>query len=214
MSPALSSSRRAGLATSIALAAALAVPLLAGCANSPAVRLFQLRAEPPVAVGPLAIHSGWTWQLAAVRLPEYLDRDAIVVPVGQSGLQAHSTERWAEPLRNSVPRLLRTDLVSLLGEDRVWTAPLPAGVTVTRQIRLEVLAFEPVQDLSAVRLRARWSVLDPSGATPPRNESAELLAPATGRDTDSLVSAHRLALWRLAERLAGVPATAATAAIK
>jgi uncharacterized lipoprotein YmbA len=166
-----------------------------------------MRAEPPVSIGPLAIHSGWNWQLASVHLPEYLDRDAIVVPVGQSGLQAHSTERWAEPLRNSVPRLLRTDLASLLGEDRVWTAPLPAGVVVTRQIRLEVLAFEPLPDLSAVRLRARWSVLDPSGATRPRNESAELIAPATGRDTDSLVSAHRLALWRLAERLAGVPAT-------
>lgn len=207
MTPATSPSRRARLAATITLASAL----MAGCASSPPVRLFQLRAEPPVAVGPLAIPSGWTWQLASVRLPEYLDRDALVVPVGQSGLQAHSTERWAEPLRNAVPRLLRTDLASLLGEDRIWTAPLPAGVVVTRQIRLDVLAFEPVADLSAVRLRARWTVLDTTGATPPRNESAELIAPARGHDTDSLVSAHRLALWRLAERLAGVPATAATA---
>ncbi|HSW04600.1 PqiC family protein [Aquabacterium sp.] len=188
----------------------LAAALLAGCAASPPVRLYQLRAEPPVAIGVLAIPSGWTWQLAAVQLPDYLDRDAIVVPYGQAGLQAHSSDRWAEPLRSSVPRLLRTDLAALLGEDRLWTAPLPAGVVVTRQIRLELLAFEPLADLSGVRLRARWSVQDPSGGTPARNESAELVALSDGRDVDSLVSAHRLALWRLAERLAGVPATEPT----
>lgn len=190
----------------------LAAALLAGCAGSPPVRLYQLRAEPPEGIAtqltnPLPVPSGWNWQLATVRLPEYLDRDAIVVPTGQAGLQARSSERWAEPLRSSVPRLLRTDLTTLLGEDRLWTAPLPTGVVVNRQIRLEVLAFEPLADLSGVRLRARWSVLDLSGATPPRNESAELVALSSGRDTDSLVSAHRLALWRLAERLAGVPAT-------
>lgn len=192
------------------LCATLAALVMAGCASSPPVHLYQLRGEPPVAIGPLAIPSGWTWQLAAVRLPDYLDRDAIVVPTGQAGLQAHAGERWAEPLRSSVPRLLRNDLATLLGEDRVWTAPVPSGVQVTRQIRLELLAFEPQADLSGVRLRARWSVMDTTGTTPPRNESIELIAPATGRDIDSLVSAHRLALWRLAERMAGVPATEPT----
>jgi len=202
-----SSLTRRRLAT-VTLGALGMLAALAGCATSPPVRLYRLRAEPPVDTGPLAIASGWHWQLASVRLPDYLDRDAIVVPVGQAGLQAHSGERWAEPLRAAVPRLLRNDLAALLGEDRLWSAPVPAGITVTRQIRPEVLALEPLPDLSAVRLRARWSVADPTGATPARNEAVELQAASQGRDIDSLVTAHRLALWRLAERLAGVPAGA------
>lgn len=194
-----------GLATGAGLAL---LGGLSACASSPAVRLYRLRDAPPVNTGPVAIASGWQWQLGSVKLPDYLDRDAIVVPVGQAGLQAHSSERWAEPLRSAVPRLLRNDLAALLGEDRLWSAPVPAGITVTRLIRLDVLALEPLPDLSAVRLRARWSIVDTTGTTPPRNEAAELQAATQGRDIDSLVTAHRLVLWRLAERLAGVPASA------
>lgn len=199
----------------LALAAGLGwLGALAGCASSPPVRLYRLRDAPPVDTGPVTIASGWQWQLASVKLPDYLDRDAIVVPVGQAGLQAHAGERWAEPLRAAVPRLLRNDLAALLGEDRLWSAPVPAGITVTRLIRLDVLALEPLPDSSAVRLRARWSIVDTTGATPPRNEAAELQAATQGRDIDSLVAAHRLVLWRLAERLAGVPASTVRSAAR
>ena len=100
-----------------------------------------------------------------------------------------------------MPRLLRADLATLLGESRVWGSPLPPGLAVQRQLRVELLGFESNAQRSAVLLSARWAIVDVSGATPPRAESAVLTVPVLDGDVDSLVAAHRLALWRLAERI-------------
>ena len=107
------------------LAALLAAALLGACAsNAPAPLLYQLRAEPPVAVVPVS--STQVLQLLLpVALPEVLERDALVVAQGQAGVLALPGHRWAEPLRDAVPRLLRQDLALLLGEARVWAAPPP-----------------------------------------------------------------------------------------
>lgn len=189
-----------------ALAAAAALALLGACGSAPLpVQLYRLAAPAPAGAGAAAspVAASGVWQLVPpVRLPEYLDRDALLVPMGQSGLQALAGHRWAEPLRESVPRLLRQDLATLLGEARVWGVPLPAGVPVTQQLRVELLALEPAADRSAVTLRARWSLADTAGRNPPRVDAALIVVPVAGSDIDALVAAHRLALWRLAERIA------------
>lgn len=186
----------------------LAAAVLVGCAgSSPPVQLYRLSATPPVAPAPAAASTGaLNWQLMQpVVVPAYLDRDAVLLPQGQSGLVALAGHRWAESLRDSVPRLLRQDLSSLLGEARVWTTPVPAGVPIARQLRVELLTLEAATDRSAVLLRARWSIIDPTGTAPPRTDAVALTAPSAGADIDSLVTAHRLALWRLAERIVVVP---------
>jgi uncharacterized protein len=188
------------------LTALLTVSTLAGCAaSSPLVQLYHLRSAAPVASA-APVPSTMNWQLLQpVRVPEYLDRDALLLPQGQSGLLALPGHRWAEPLRDSVPRVLRQDLATLLGEARVWSAPVPAGVSIGRQVRVELLALEASADRSSVNLRARWSVIDPGGAGSARADAVTLSIPSTGTDVDSLVAAHRLALWRLAERIAASP---------
>ncbi|MBL8352717.1 MAG: membrane integrity-associated transporter subunit PqiC [Burkholderiaceae bacterium] len=190
------------------IVALAALALLVACAATPPqpMQLYRLAAAAPVAPTPV-VPATEVWQLVPpVRLPEYLDRDAILVPTGQSGLQALPGHRWAEPLRESVPRLLRQDLAMLLGESRVWGAPLPAGVVATRQLRVELLALEPTADRSAVTLQARWSLADAAGRAAPRVDAVLLVVPVAGGSVDALVAAHRLALWRLAERIAGVAA--------
>ena len=188
----------------------LSLALLAGCASSvPAnVPLFRLSATPPVAMPAAAAANAAApnWQLMQpVVLPAYLDREALLLPQGQGGQLALSGQRWAEPLRDSVPRVLRQDLAALLGESRVWTTPLPAGVVIARQLRVELLALDVAPDRAAVLLRARWSLADAAGTAPPRAESLTLTIPSAGPDIDNLVAAHRLALWRLAERIAATP---------
>ena len=205
------------------LAAAPLAAGLVGCANpaSPAT-LYRLRSEPPVALpaaqsppkttAPVASVAAVTWQLMLpVRVPSYLDRDALLLPQGHSGLVPLAGHRWAEPLQDGVSRVLRQDLATLLGDGRLWTAPLPEGLRVRRQLRVELLAFEVSDKGQAVRLDARWTVL-PVGAGFDAGtnlclgaatvEQATLHVPSAGGDIDNLVSAHRLALWRLAERVA------------
>lgn len=192
--------RRTALATLVA-----AGGLMAGCAASPPVQLYRLRSEPPLPA-PAPAPTSEIWQLLLpVRLPDYLDRDAILLPQGDTGLLALSGHRWAESLRDAVPRVLRQDLAALLGEGRVWSSPLPAGVSATHQLRVEILGFEALADRAGVRLQARWTLVDPQGRMPPRADAATLRVATEGASIDRLVAAHRLALWRLAERIVAAP---------
>lgn len=186
----------------------LTLAMLAGCAaTAPAnVQLYRLSAAPSVAPSQATAVATQNWQLMQpVVVPAYLDRDAVLLPKGQSGLLALSGHRWAESLRDSAPRVLRQDLAALLGEARLWTTPVPPGVVISRQLRVELVSLESSADRSAVLLRARWSLADPAGTTPARAEAVALTIPSTGPDIDSLVAAHRVALWRLAERIAAAP---------
>ena len=176
--------------------------LLSACASEVApARLYQLRAEPPLPV--VAVVTAQVIQLMEpLLLPEALQRDALMLPVGASGLQPWAGQRWAEPLRDAVPRLLRQDLSALIGAQRVWGVQAPAAAGVTRSLRVELLEFQIDAQRSGVSLRARWSLEEVAGRQPPLVRISEIRAASNGSDADALVAAHRLALWRLAGEVA------------
>ena len=202
--------RRAAL-PAVAAVAAIAATLLAACASTAgAPQLYQLRAAPPApASAPAAQAMGPVLQLLLpVTLPEALERDAIVVEQGQAGLQALAGHRWAEPLRDAVPRVLRQALATLLGPGQVLVAPLPAGAAVQRHLRVDVLQLQANAARSQVQLQVRWVLSAGAAAssghavTPPTTQLQTFGAPVEGADVDAIVAAHRMVLWRLAEALA------------
>jgi uncharacterized protein len=183
-----------------------AVLLVTGCASPlPPVQWLRLPADLPEAAPAPPRAGNPVWQLMApLLLPGHLDRDALLVPQGRAGLQPLGGARWAEPLRDAVPRLLRQDLARLLGAP-LWAAPLPPGVRPARQLRLEITALDVGPDGRSVHLQARWSLADPAGASPPRLGEAGFSTVADGADADALALAHRRALWQLAQRIAATP---------
>jgi uncharacterized lipoprotein YmbA len=190
------------------LAALLVLAALCGCAAAPAPEIAWLRlpaqaAEPPARGAP----TGDTWQLLApLRLPGYLDRDALMLPsAGDSRgavLRAADGLRWAEPLRDALPRLLGIDLGLALAAP-VWQAPLPPGVVPTRQLRIELLAFDLQPGHRSVALQARFSLADADGRRVPRTGEATVTVPVETPGTEGLALAHRQALAVLAGRIAG-----------
>jgi uncharacterized protein len=137
-----------------------------------------------------------------VTLPEVLERDAILVPQGQAGLLALPGHRWAEPLRDAVPRVLRQDLADQLAPAQLWAAPLPAGLQVQTQLRIDVLALQANSSRTQVLLQARWTLADPAGRWPARSGIENLASPVQGNGVDALVAAHRQVLASLAQQLA------------
>jgi uncharacterized lipoprotein YmbA len=191
-----------------ALLLACAAALLSGCGSSPPVQLYQLRAEAPVASAPARQVAAERWVLSAVQLPDYLDRDALVLPSGRAGLQALSGHRWAEPLRDAVPRLLLQDLAMLRGVEQVWRAPVPPGLAIDRQLRVELRQFEAVDvQMKRVVLAARWVLADPAGKQPARVGETRLEVATADASPDALAAAHRTALWQLAQEISGWAAT-------
>lgn len=187
------------------VAAAILPLLLVACASPlPPIQLLRLPAEAPAATDAVAPRPdpAVSWQLMPpVSLPGHLDRDALLVPQGRAGVQPLGGARWAEPLRDAAPRLLRQDLARRLGQP-LWSAPLPPGVAITHQLRVDIAAFDVGADGRSVSLQARWSVADVRGAVPPRLHETAFATAAAGADAEALAAAHRLALWELAGRIA------------
>ncbi|MEY8874865.1 MAG: membrane integrity-associated transporter subunit PqiC, partial [Leptothrix sp. (in: b-proteobacteria)] len=152
-------------------------------------------------------------QLLPVTLPDYLDRDPVWVGSGAT-VQPLGAWRWAEALRDSVPRLLQQDLAQQLGEDAIWTRPPPPSLRAARSLRVELLAFEALRDGPAagqVVLQARWTVLPPAASAQSvapvvraMRFSAPWAAGSTGSadGAEALAVAHRQVLQQLAARIA------------
>lgn len=201
--------------------AALAL-MLGGCLGpGPAapLRWLQMPLEVPLqasqaTAAPAASASTPVWALSRdVALPASLDRDAVVVASSDTELRTLPGTRWAEPLRDAVPRLLRHDLGVLRGDDRVWLAPAPVGDA--RVLRVELQQLQWRSDRGVVQLQARWwlgegrpapGAAQAAGTAPPGQAGqATLEVPAATAGTDegqALVRAHRQALWLLAQRIA------------
>lgn len=178
--------------------------LFAGCASSPTVQLYRLSAELPAGVAPVGTppQQAALWALVSVTLPDYLDRDAIMVPRGQAGLISLPGQRWAEPLRDAVTRVMRTDLARLRGEDTLWSLPMPPGLRAQAYLKVELLTFEASSDRASLHLTARWWLTDPMGTRPAEIHQLSFDTPIQGSDTDALAAAHRMALWTLAQHIA------------
>lgn len=179
-----------------------------GCAGTaaPPTQWYELRAEPPEPRPVPKPGDGAVWEVSGqVRLPGALDRDTLVVSTGAASLVPLAGHRWAEPLRDSVPRRLVADLALLRGERLVWRAPSPAGVNVTRQLRVEIDSLIADSARQLLRLQARWSLSDvQGGTTPPVLGQADIDVPLANASPDALAAGHRMAVWRLAQRIAGV----------
>ncbi|HZF79832.1 MAG TPA: ABC-type transport auxiliary lipoprotein family protein [Rubrivivax sp.] len=190
------------------LALVAASLLAAACGTpAPAPRLYQLRMEAPVAAASASATRGQgVWELASdVRVPAYLDRDTLVMLEGTARLELLQGQRWAEPLRDTLPRLLGHDLGLLRGASNVWLAPAPPGVQVSRQLRVEILSLQASRARGAVLLQARWWFTGDRSA-PPQALTADLQVPVSNlNDGDAIAAAHRVALWQLAERIARQP---------
>ena len=179
--------------------------LLAACASNPvATRWYELRGEPPGPKPAPRPGDSALWEVSgAVTLPGALDRDTLMVSSGAAGLQALAGPRWAEPLRDSIPRLLLADLGALRGEGLVWPAPAPAGVNVTRRLRVDITALIADAQRGSLQLQARWWLTDAGpNAAPPAIGNADLRVPVADPSVDALAAAHRMALWQLATRIA------------
>ena len=184
---------------------------LGGCMSpGPAapLRLLQLPLAAPQEAAPIRSAAAPVWALARdVALPASLDRDAVVVASSDTALRTLPATRWAEPLRDAVPRVLRHDLGLLRADDRVWLASAP--VAGARVLRVEVQQLQWRSDLGAVQLHARWwwgdAVRGDASGGVGQTGQASLQVAAEGGGTDeaqALVRAHRQALWLLAQRIA------------
>lgn len=186
----------------------LAAASMAGCATrtTPPRRLYALTGTPPLPPDAKPGQDGRAWVLSPqIALPELLDRDEILVAEGSAGLKPWPEARWAEPLRDALPRVLAEDL---------WRLRQPYPVTLglpqnrdAESLRLLVQVDEWLAHPDAgglqLRLRARWHwapLRAPAGTALPAAGAAELAVQCAAQ-ADALADTHRRSVMLLAARI-------------
>ena len=162
-----------------AFLAGLMLLTLAGCGTSEPSRLYTLSGLPftaasiqPANTSALAIGIG------PVTLPLYLDRPQIVRRTSPNRLEIAEFDRWAEPLINTVPRILAENIGLLLLSEKVYVLPRRRRLPLDLTVEVDISSFEPMSDGTAV-LAASWHIFAESDA-PVGNGSTEIRIEGAG----------------------------------
>ena len=135
---------------------------LAGCGSSPPVHYYALQAidnriavdaeaSPILALGPF-------------RMPEYLNRSQMVTRGSGTEIVVDEFNRWAEPLDDSIHRVLASNLDILLDSMVVVAYPSSAILDIDYRLVGRFDRYNSGPD-GLVVLDVQWGIADSTGAT-------------------------------------------------
>lgn len=181
--------RKACLVGAVALAG-----VLAGCASSPTPTYYSLDLG---TVQPELSGSSPSVSIGLAGLPDSLDRPQMV---SRNGYEVRISEqnRWAEPLRRSIPRVLAAEIGSLLNSSQV-----AAGASLHNpdyRVLLDVQRFDVVTG-GGIEIDILWRIEGKGGNKAGRSTLQE---PVSGSGIQSQVEAQRRGLARVAAQIAQV----------
>jgi len=153
---------RLGLLAGLVLVLCACTPFAPG--PQPRTRFYMLSAlapsgtaaEAPARMPQLAIGIG------PVRIPEYLDRRNLIVRNSINEYEIVELAQWAEPLADTLGRVLADNLSVLLGTQRIVQFPWRPAIPVDCQLTLQVVQFDGSLAEQVV-LRAQWQLFAVEG---------------------------------------------------
>jgi uncharacterized lipoprotein YmbA len=173
---------------------------LIGCANTSPTRFYVLspatmsekEQRPPEAP---CVSIG----IGPVQIPEYLGRSGIVTRVTPHEVMVGTLNRWAEPLKDNLPRVLAENLSSLLCIKSVLMLPASGASSVDYRIRMEVIRMDGKLGDTAV-LDVFWTVL--AGKEVLRSKRSNYRQTTGGEGYEEFVSAQSRNLASLSREIA------------
>jgi uncharacterized lipoprotein YmbA len=172
--------------------------MLGGCGSPLKERFYVLSssATPAPAASGLPYRVG----VGPVTVPAAVDRPQIVLRVGANRVTLQEQSRWAEPLKESIPRVVAGNLAMLLGDAQVATDSQNTAAAADCRVVLDIQRFDSVLGESAT-LEVLWTVTFMSGSAATSGRVL-IREPAGGPDFDAIVAAHSRALAALSRDIA------------
>jgi uncharacterized lipoprotein YmbA len=174
----------------------LLLMLVAGCA-SPRERFYTLSAVPASAPGNEA---GLSVLIAPVAVPEIVDRPQFVVRKTANRIEIAEFDRWAEPLKAGIARVLAEDLAQELGTPRVAAQAQAISRDADYRVTFDVFRFDSRLG-DGIALEAAWTVRAAKGGRSRIGRSV-VQEPVQAADYEALAAAHSRALQRYAREIA------------
>jgi uncharacterized lipoprotein YmbA len=183
--------------------------LVAGCSSSPTPRFYTLTPQAPpaeVAAGAPAAPAAPSAAarpsvgVAAVTLPQTVDRPQMVTRTGANEVAISELNRWAGPLKDDVARVLAENLARLSGNAQVFAYPSAGAAIADYRVLVDFQRFDG-KDGGEVLLEALWTVQSAGGEIVSAGRSAAREA-TDAPGYEALASAYSRALAKLAGYIA------------
>ncbi|QWV95277.1 PqiC family protein [Geomonas oryzisoli] len=185
------------LRTIAALGIVAVVLFCSACSRSPRVTYYTLTPALPAGAVQQAFSSSVA--VGPVTIPELVNRPQLVVRLTPNRVDVLEQHRWAEPLKNEIPRLLAQDLAPLLGSGRVFTYDQVSGAAARYRVLVDIVRLEAIPGDSVV-VEAGWVV---RGAANARREGRiEVREKVAGSDYDAVTAALSRALAAVSAEVA------------
>jgi len=139
--------------------------------------------------------------IGPVEVAQYLDRPQIVTRVGPNELKLGEYDKWAEPLKDTVTRVLAENLSNLLCTDPIAVFPWRGAARVDYRVEVEVLLLDGKLGGEA-SLAARWAIFHEERRLMLLNGKSRINEPTDGQDYKAFVSAQSRALGALSKEIA------------
>jgi uncharacterized lipoprotein YmbA len=177
---------------------ALAV-VLAACVGAPAPKeqYFTLSSPNPGVAPPTS--DSPSIYVGPVTVPEAVDRPSMVLRTSPNQVDVSDDYRWAEPLRNAIPRVIGDVLSRELGTSRVLTSRTASATPVDIRVAIEVQRFDSSLT-DGTTIDAVWSVKDvANGKT--RNGRSVIHEALPSSGPAGVAAAHSLGLENLGRQI-------------
>ncbi len=135
---------------------AAALLIVVGCAATPPPDFYQL--NEPAVTQLTGLERGIAVGVGPINLAPYLDRPQIVIRGVGHKLELSEFNRWAEPLNDSVSRVIIVNLSNMLESTRIFKIPR-RNKTIPLEFRIEIdiARFDGTLGGNAM-LVARWTL--------------------------------------------------------
>jgi uncharacterized lipoprotein YmbA len=180
-------------------AGAVLLLILAGCGSSPPQRYYAFETAGGAAAAPPA-RAAYSVAVGPVTVPALVDRPQIVLSTGPNRVQLAEQSRWAEPLKDSIPRVLAADLARLLPDAHVTPYAQAAISRPDYRVLLDVQQFESALG-SAAEIDALWVVNVEKDGSQVTGRTVRREA-VGGNSEEALVAAHERALAAVSQDIA------------
>jgi uncharacterized lipoprotein YmbA len=167
--------------------------------GSPPENFYVLRDSTPAAALPAVSSRSFTGavMVGPVSLPDFVDRPQLVVQSTPDRVTVLEQQRWAEPLKVGIARLMAAQLSRLLGSTSVSSTDDVLGRPDLR-VSLDVRRFE-TDPGRAVTLETLWTV---RAAEDRRNGHTLVQEPIRGAGYEAVVAADGRAFEAVSRQIA------------
>jgi len=174
-----------------------------GCASSPSSRFYLLSSLSTTGreVKPSPDENCLSIGIGPISVPGYLDQPQIVTRTAANELLLAEFDRWADPLKENLTRVISQNLSTLLCTKTVVVFPWQGRMSIDYRIEMDVLRFDGTLGRSA-SLEAWWRVLSGDGRKMLVAKKASFNEAVDGKDYRSLVSAQSRVLGHLSGEIA------------